>query len=141
MIQRKQTIWLLLAAICGFVYTQVPIFVATLGGNAVKKYLPTESLLLFAVSIAIAALGVVAIFLFKNRPTQAKLSLFGILGSIAIIALQVWQLEQFKASDPLLKGTYAWGSLLPIAMTVFYILALGGIRKDEKLVKSLDRLR
>lgn len=141
MIQRKQTIWLLLAAISGFVFTQVPIYTAALADNVVKRYLPMESLLLFAVSVAVSALALVTLFLFKNRRLQFKLALLGILLSSAVIALEVWQIEQLKERDFLLKGTYYWGSLLPIAMMIFYILATSGIRKDERLVKSLDRLR
>lgn len=141
MIQRKQSLWLLLAAICGFVYTQVPMYTATLADNVIKRYLPTESLLLFALTIATVGLALVTIFLFKNRPLQLKLSLLGILLASGIIALEVWQIEKFKEQDFLLKGTYYWGSLLPILMVVFFIMATSGIRKDQKLVKSLDRLR
>jgi hypothetical protein len=39
------------------------------------------------------------------------------------------------------NGGYAFGSVLPIFSLVFLILAIRGINKDEKLVKSLDRLR
>lgn len=141
MIQRIQTIWLLLAAGLGFLYTQVPLFTATMVDNVEKDFLTKESLILFAFDICVMLLAVVAIFLFKNRPFQLKLTIFGILGSLGLIALQVWQLQIFQTNNPLSKGTYAWGSLIPIVMTIFFILALVNIRKDQKLVKSLDRLR
>ncbi len=141
MIQRIQTIWLLLAAACGFLYTQVPLFTATMSDSVEKNFLTKESLILFAFDICVTLLAVVAIFLFKNRPLQTRLTIFGILGSLGLIALEVWQLQKFQTDNPLFKGTYAWGSLIPILMTVFFILALINIRKDQKLVKSLDRLR
>ena len=141
MIQRIQTIWLLLAAASGFLYTQVPLFTATLADNVEKDFLTKESLLLFAVVICVSLLAAVAIFLFKNRPLQQQLTIFGILGSLGLIALEVWQLQKFQTDNPLFKGTYAWGSLIPIIMVVFFVLASINIRKDQKLVKSLDRLR
>jgi FtsH-binding integral membrane protein len=141
MIQRIQTVWLFLAAIFGFLFTQVPIYVASIAGNVVKKFVPTESLLLFASCIAVALLALICIFLFKNRLLQFKLSVIGFLASIGLIALEVWQIEGFKDSNSIMKGSYYWGSLVPIAMSVFFIIAASKIRKDEKLVKSLDRLR
>ncbi len=141
MIQRKQTIWLLLAAITGFLLTRVPLYTGTLTGQVVRMFTATESLLLFAVAIVAALLGLIPVFLFKNRPLQLKLSVLGVLVSIGFIALEVWQIGEFRQSNTLLKGSYYWGALLPIAMAVFFILAAINIRKDEKLVKSLDRLR
>src|SRR5688572_22227967 len=128
MIQRIQTIWLLLAAACGFLYTQVPLFTATQSDNVEKSFLTKESLILFAFDICIMLLAVITIFLFKNRPLQTKLTIFGILGSLGLIALEVWQLQKFQTDNPLYKGTYAWGSLIPIVMAVFFILALINIR-------------
>ncbi|MDB5247884.1 MAG: hypothetical protein JWQ40_2278 [Segetibacter sp.] len=143
MIQRKQTIWLLLAAITGFLITRVPLYAATLGGETVRKFIATENLLLFAVAIIAALLGLVAVFLFKNRPLQMKLSVLGVFVSIGFIALEVWRMGEFGREIALLRQqtSYSWGALLPIAMMVFFILAAVNIRKDEKLVKSLDRLR
>lgn len=141
MIQRKQTIWLLLAAILAFVYTQAPIYTAITSLGQEIRMVPTESLLLFALSIAVGLLSATAIFLFKNRPMQIKLALFAMLAAIGLVAAELWQIEDFKANSLMAKANYGWGSLLPIAAIVFLILAIVGIRKDQKLVKSLDRLR
>ncbi|HEY8397895.1 MAG TPA: DUF4293 domain-containing protein [Flavihumibacter sp.] len=141
MIQRIQTVWLALAAICGIAMAKVPLFSATLADNSVRNFLATESLLSFALAIGIAAMSLVAIFLYKNRPTQFKLAVIGLLLSAAVVALQVYSVEAFKKSINMVQGTYQWGGLLPIAMIIFLFLAAKGIRKDEKLIKSLDRLR
>ena len=141
MIQRRQTIWLLLAAITAFSYTQVPLFAGTLPDATAKNFIATENLLLFALAVLIGLMAAAAIFLYKNRPMQIKLAMFGLLGSIALIALEVWLLDKFKLDYAVTTGSYAWGSLLPILMIVFFIMAWSGIRKDQKLIKSLDRLR
>lgn len=141
MIQRVQSVWLFLAALCGFALTQIPLFIGTFANNVIKRIIATESLLLFALSICVACLAVACIFLFRNRPLQFKLTVTGVVISIAIIALEVWLIETFKTKNTLIKGTYYWGGLLPIAMTIFFILAARGIYKDERLIKSNDRLR
>jgi FtsH-binding integral membrane protein len=141
MIQRIQTVWLVLAAICGFLLTRIPLFTARLANQIIKNLLATESLLLFAVSIGTALLAVACIFLFRNRNLQFKLTVVGVILSIALIALEVWKVEEFKKATAVLKGSYYWGALLPMLMMIFFWLAAKGIYKDEKLVKSLNRLR
>jgi hypothetical protein len=141
MIQRIQSVWLLLAALSGFLMTQLPLFIGKSANDVVKKVIATESLLLFALSIGIACLALACIFLYKKRSLQLRLTVIGIIASIGMIGLEVWYIENFKAANPLVRSSYYWGGLLPIAMTVFFVLAAKGIYKDEKLVKSLDRLR
>jgi hypothetical protein len=131
----------MLAAGAGFLTTKVPIYTDKLAGEVVRQYTVTESLLLFANDIIAAVLAVIAIFLFKNRSTQIKFTGFGIIASIILIALEVWKIGEFEAANGSIKGTYYWGALLPIAMAIFFVLAAINIRKDNKLVKSLDRLR
>jgi Domain of unknown function (DUF4293) len=141
MIQRIQTLWLILAAACGFGMSQVALFEASLQNASVKRIFANESLLLFATLIATALLAVACIFLFRNRTLQFKLTVTGIFLSAGIIALEVYQIEQFRAANTLLKGVYQWGALLPIVMLIAFFLASRAIYKDERLVKSLDRLR
>lgn len=141
MIQRIQTVWLLLAAACGFGMIKVPLFSATLPDTSVRDLIATESLLLYAIVILISVMALATIFLFKNRPLQLKLSIFGIIASIGIITLEVYEIGVFKTTYAITSGTYQWGGLLPIFMLIFFFLAARGIYKDQKLVKSLDRLR
>jgi hypothetical protein len=65
----------------------------------------------------------------------------GVILSVVLIGLEVMHIEKFKTTNALVKGSYYWGGLFPIAMTIFFFLASRGIYKDERLVKSLDRLR
>ena len=113
MIQRIQTVWLLLA------------FVALV---VCAVFEPMSYLKGMVGAMAVVALGVV--FLFKNRPRQANLCavLMG-LGVVYYIALAVMQLA------------LEWYCALPMVAVFFLFLARKGIVKDEKLVKSLDRIR
>lgn len=141
MIQRIQSIWFLLAAACGFGMTKVPLFSATLPNGAPRELIATENLLLFTIVIGLSCLALASIFLFKNRSLQLKLAILGIILSIGSIVLEVYYIEQFKINSAITSGTYQWGGLLPMAMTIFFFLAAKGVHRDQKLIKSLDRLR
>jgi len=141
MIQRIQSLWFLLSAVSGFAMTQIPLFSARLANNAQRQLLATESLLLFALVMALTLLALACLFLFKKRSLQFKLAVFGVLGSIGAIALEVYFIEQFKEANAIISGAYQWGGLFPILMILFFFMGARGVYKDEKLVKSLDRLR
>ena len=149
MIQRIQTLWLFLASLIsallltdwytGYVYkADVPQ-----GFGAVVKYLRVTnhfpSLLL---AVAMIVLPFIAIFFFKNRKRQRSLGVFSIVLCIAFISLSMMHIANFSnGTPPPQNGSYQAGMVIPVIALVFIILAIGGIRKDEKLVKSMDRLR
>jgi peptidoglycan/LPS O-acetylase OafA/YrhL len=141
MIQRIQSIWLLLAGAAGLLTYKLPLWRGTLQDGSVREYLGPENLLIFALIVATSLLAFVTIFLFKNRRQQKGLALIGALLSIAIIALEVYLVDEFKKGLSLASNTWQIGALMPLLMMVFFFLARAGIVKDEKLVKSLDRLR
>jgi peptidoglycan/LPS O-acetylase OafA/YrhL len=116
MIQRKQTIFLLIAVILGMVHFQ--------------------AWSLFAVQILASAISLIAIFLYKRRPLQATLCLVAILVNLAwyvVLAVLIQQGSQAEA----LPLTAA----LPIVAAMLCLLARRGIQADEKLVRAADRLR
>ena len=141
MIQRIQSVWLLLAGVAGLLTYKLPIWSGTLQDGSIKHFLGTENLLYFAANIATCLLAFVAIFLFKNRKTQKSLSWVGVLLSLTLIGLQVWLVNDYKTSMNFMQSSWQFGAIMPILMVVFFFLAIGGINKDEKLIKSLERLR
>jgi peptidoglycan/LPS O-acetylase OafA/YrhL len=136
MIQRIQSVWLLLAGICGLLTYFMPFYSGTkLADNSYVKLFVKSSYLLLPIVFGAAILAIVIIFLYKNRPLQLKLTIVGILASLIAVVVLYLQTRNFK------DGTYALGAVMPFAMLLFYALASRAIRKDEKLIKSLDRLR
>jgi uncharacterized membrane protein len=91
--------------------------------------------LLLILAGATMALSTVIIFLFKNRKQQMLLCLFGILISVSLLVVY------FIQTNKLIKPTLALWCIFPFAIVVGYFMAFRNIRKDEKLVKSLDKLR
>jgi|694.fasta_scaffold00280_30 glycerol-3-phosphate acyltransferase PlsY len=141
MIQRIQSVWLVLAGIAGLITYRLPLWEGTLQDKSVKSFIGPESLLLFAVIVATCLLGFVTIFLYKNRTLQKNLAFVGMILSIAIIALEYFIVEDFKTLQNFKTSAWKFGAIMPGLMVVFFFLAYQGIRKDEKMIKSLERLR
>ena len=145
MIQRIQSIWLLLAGLvnAGLFYFAIYHAEVVENGIAVTQQLRVNdhypSLLM---ALVITVLPLVAIFMFKNRTRQRNVVLFSIVACIAFIAFTLMRVSNFNngTSAPV-TGTYWVGSILPVVAIIFLVMAVNGIRRDEKLVKSLDRLR
>lgn len=100
----------------------------------------------FAVLIIIVLLlTVMSIFLFNHRMRQLRLVVFttillvGYLGAYAFI---VWlYLQQLAAAGIEAHCELAFGALYPLVCIILNCMAIHGIRKDEALVRSLDRIR
>jgi peptidoglycan/LPS O-acetylase OafA/YrhL len=145
MIQRKQTIWLFLAALCaaGLLYFDVYRANVMNGTTVVVDHLKVAShypSLMVAVLLIILPLA--AIFMFKNRKRQKGLVLGNIFATFGFISVNQMRISNYNHQVPApTDGTYFIGTILPLIILLFLVLALRGIQKDEKLVKSLDRLR
>lgn len=146
MIQRIQSLYLLLAAAAGVGTWFLNIWKATLSDNTVTYFKAQSSFIVFVVYMLIVALALFCIFLFKNRKLQFRLTILNIFLAIASIALQYF--EVLNTANKLQEGgkhitdaSYLPGAFLPVLILIFLFMAARGIYKDEKLIKSLDRLR
>lgn len=143
MLQRVQSIWLLLAAVFAAITFRFPFYtgnriVDTATNTAAYTELNATSTFWLSVLTAITgALAFVTIFLFDNRKLQLKLSYLGIFLTVVLLAVYFLETGNFVAGT----GTFALSCIFPFAILGFYILAARGIWKDEKLIKSMDRLR
>jgi predicted membrane channel-forming protein YqfA (hemolysin III family) len=146
MIQRIQSLYLLLAAAAGIGTWFLNIWKATLNDGTTTYFNAQASFIVFVVLMLIVALALFSIFLYKNRKLQFRLTVLNVFLAIGAIALQYFQVLDF-ANDLQAKGkmisssSYLPGAFLPILILIFLLLAARGIYKDEKLIKSLDRLR
>ncbi len=91
---------------------------------------------------AISLLSLAALLVFKNRKMQVLLSSFNfliILGLIVMMYMYSLHMNYFEGQDS--QANYTFSALLPLAILFFNFLALRGVRKDEQLIRSMDRLR
>lgn len=145
MIQRIQTLWLFIAALMaaglfGFDLYQAHFMVN--GVETIQHLNVMNNYPLLLLALVMVALPLIDIFLFRNRKRQRSMAVLSIVVCAGFIALMLMQVTSIKNQTPApIKGTYWVGAVLPIISIIFLILAISGIRKDEKLVKSLDRLR
>lgn len=157
MIQRIQTVFLLLASLCGAATWFFPVRVWHLGESELHfrtAGLETEAGLAIqdiSLPIPYAVLHTVvalvmggAVFLYGNRNRQARLVRGGWLVALLTGVLQFIScnsIDAYLAEGTTLSGSYGPTFFLPVAVIVFGILAERAIRKDEALVRSADRLR
>ena len=155
MLQRIQTIWLFLASTSLFALFLFPT-VQWLGvdgkAHAAKVTGVYEGLqqqvvqtqpftLLTIVCVLLAVFPFVIIFFYQNRPLQIKLCYLGI---VAVLGFSFWLAKtiQHVADKPsFTSDNYGIGAMLPSIAVLLFILAIRGIRKDENLIRSADRLR
>ncbi len=145
MIQRIQTLYLLLAAAGGVGTWFFNLWRAKLVNNTYQYFTGQSSYLYFILMMLIVGLSLVCIFLFRKRPLQFRLTVINVLLALGVIALQYVKIKAEAArlaeQQMLVSATYLPAAFLPIIILVLLFLAARGIYKDEKLVKSLDRLR
>jgi len=136
MIQRIQTVYLLLAA--GFSAGLIFVFHLWITSENVKVFAMDE-LLYFGLFLGSAALSLLSIFMFKNRKFQFVLGRLNIILNFILLGLLVYQ--SLNISGEALVSEKGIGIFLPILSIVLLVLANKAIKKDEDLVKSVDRLR
>ena len=123
MIQRKQSVFLLLSVILGVLTLSVQFY----------------SWVMFVVLLLAASLNLYTIFLYKKRMRQASLCLVSILVYFVwYITLVVYSRQVFSdASDFHL----VWSDVLPAVCIILNFMARKAIIADEKLVRAADRIR
>lgn len=135
MIQRIQTVFLAFAAIinCSVFFT--PVYRHTM--NDPSAWIGIT----FAIFLTGAMLiSFVSIFFYSNRPNQIKWVKAATYMQIAALAIGVGVLFTLGGF-----GTFLWREIASIGLMVISLILLWAsiryIRKDEELVKSMDRIR
>lgn len=98
----------------------------------------SSALLILNVIIILIAFG--DIFLFRNRMLQLRLARIAAFAEVVFIVFIFFAINLFKEENGL-DIQYKWGIGLPVVALILLILAGRNILKDEKLVRSADRLR
>lgn len=136
MIQRIQSLWLLLAAACAFASFKFSYYSGTKVNDIVLHELnATSTFLLMITTIAVAGLALINIFLFKKRILQLRLCVLGILLEAVLIFLYYREISTF------VQGTYSLTAILHSVIVLAFFLAARAINKDSKLLKESNRLR
>lgn len=162
MIQRRQTIYMLLSAIVSALLFFMPLASFDANGNIMKFTIfgiqkPLENLTLsttytwplVVLTILMVLAPIVTIFLYKKRELQVRLCRLNMLVTIIFIGLIFLYYESdlqqviaaVEGDEYQLDVAYFIGMVFPLINLVLEILAIRGIKKDIELLKSIDRLR
>jgi hypothetical protein len=105
------------------------------GFELIEKLLP-----LSVIIIIIPVLSLITILLFKNRKIQLRFALLLILVASGLIIISVYY-SWFVFTKYGAVFTPGFKMVIPVLILILTILTYRGIRKDDRLVKSYDRLR
>lgn len=152
MIQRIQSIFLLLAIIAQSVFLAMPVskFIMednseiSLYANGFKNasgdvFLPTWALLILAVVILV--LSLFTLFQYKKRILQIRFCIYNMLLNLGMLGMLYMQISTFTKNNEVTAQTYSPATVIPLVIIILLFLAFRGIRKDEVLVKAYERLR
>ncbi len=155
MIQRIQSVWLFIATCCIFSLFLFPYLrimdsegiakdlkVTGVYQNVAGQVVQTEAFLVLTIAtVLVAVLPFIIIFLYNNRKKQILVSY------IAIVLILVYSFGLGQVAKNTIGGislgpeNYGIGAILPSIALLFIVLAIRGMKRDEKLIRSADRLR
>ncbi|WP_448519395.1 DUF4293 domain-containing protein [Rhodoflexus sp.] len=157
MIQRIQSVFLLLVMLSMTLMLFFPLWskqnpetgaqasltIATLLHQADGQVVHKQNVIYLGIGAAIAiVLAGMALFSYKNRKLQVLINLINTLVLSAVLIGEVWlSFQGEKFFLPTVKGAYGIGFYMPGVALVCNALANRFIRRDEMLVRSMDRLR
>jgi hypothetical protein len=152
MIQRIQSVYLFLVVILTMVFMTGNIYslndhsgqvliVGFFGSHPLGEMVPiTHDFVLIIVTAAALLFSLSAVFLFKTRKIQSFLVVMAALMFLALSVLIMVKGMGLSVGSSV-KAKFAFRAFLPFIILILLLLALRGIKKDEELVKSYDRLR
>lgn len=157
MIQRIQTVYLVLAVLLSVVFLGLRIGTFSIDGltvaheynllvlmmdNGSDTELKFTTAPLFVIVLLSAVLGAYSIFAYRNRILQARFCMFNVL------LLLGWDILYAVYSHILIDGggrtvdfSMSWTAAIPTVALILYLLARRGIMADERLVRAADRIR
>jgi hypothetical protein len=136
MLQRIQTVYLLVSALAiGALYVWFPVVQDAANNLVIER---DEPLVLGLMGGSII-LSLISILNFKKRKLQFVLNRLNIILNFVLLGVFVYR--SLTVSGETLVSEKGIGVLIPIISIVFLVMANKAIKRDEDLVKSVDRLR
>ena len=165
MIQRKQTLYMLVAVVCMTIFTFAKMFtfnaadssmtlytygysIQEMGAEPVSQLLNLRAVCMVLLAAISTVLMAVNIFLFKKRELQLSLLMSQYALLVGIIGYGVYYVWSFSsiyaesiAADSALTNVPGWSLCLPVVTLVMNFLAVRGVASDIALLRSVDRIR
>jgi hypothetical protein len=154
MIQRIQSVYLFLVGVISIILFFIPvgeftsstiIFPVLLTDSFTQSAITRPSGLLYMaiINLFIILLSFITVFMFRKRVMQVKMATVILILLLAfIILLMIMSAPRTEGMEITgLVKTYKAGAFFPAISVILTMLAIRGIKKDEALVRSADRIR
>lgn len=150
MLQRIQTVYLLIASALMLVAVVTPLAVFSQSGQPVTfeamglyqdDAIINSTWGLFAIGAISSILALLTIFLYKTRMVQIRVSIFNIVVMIGFYLYFGFLFWKINPEAGLQFQKVGVGIIMPIISIILTVLAIRKIGADEMLVRSLNRLR
>lgn len=132
---------MLLGSIAAALIFIVPIFGGQAADGSIREFAISERLLIMFLVVLATVIPFICIFFFRSRPTQKKLLIINTVLAAAILGAEYFFVLQFKKEFGIVQGNWQLSAVLPFFIILFMVFAYRGIRHDEKLLSSADRMR
>ena len=136
MVQRIQTVYLIIVALLAGI---LPFFVNLWSDAKGEEVYASNEVLVSILFYVSGALALWSIFLFRNRKNQFVMNRLNMILNLFLLGFFVYR--SLNLSGETTVSEKGIGMLIPVFSIVFLALANRAIKKDEDLVKSVDRLR
>ena len=153
MIQRSQSIYLLIAVILIILMFFFPLAELLTADGQLYCFdfdgiwsLDTENKIVLntipvAILISIISLiSLISIFLFRKRLVQIRLSIFNMVLMLGLCGM-IYFYVYYASKELVAKAYYSITCVFPVISIILTYLAIRAIKKDEGLIRSLDRIR
>jgi hypothetical protein len=148
MIQRVQTLWMILAAVAVFLTMKFSFYSGILASpneintatttvldNGFHFLRATDNFLILILTSALGTGIIINIFLFKHRSIQMRIIIIAIIVECLIVFLY------FRETGHYSQGNFSFWAILHILIIIFLVFAAKGIYNDSRLVRESNRLR
>lgn len=136
MLQRIQTVYLIVVTILA---GALPFWLTLYTDANGKQIYAANGLFYSIVFLLIAFMAFITVFFFKNRKLQFVLNRLNIILNVTLLGFFVYR--SLNLSGEIEISEKGIGMFIPVISIVFLVLANKAIKRDEDLVKSVDRLR
>lgn len=150
MLQRIQTLFLLLAAAAMLIASVTPLAFFMHNGDKVvfeamgiylNDVFNDSTWGLFVVGTISSVLSLITVFLYKQRMLQIRLSIFNIVLMIGFYLYFGFVLYKIFSVESVQFQKVGVGIIMPVIALILTVLAIRKIGADEVLIRSLHRLR
>ncbi len=126
MVQRIQSLYLFICSLINLVYCYYLYFIDTLDNSFFGELISLFPLIISIISFY-------TIFKYMNRQTQFVLNRLSIILCFVFVGILIFVFD--------LASNFEWTNLVPIFSIILLVLANRAIKKDEDLIRSIDRIR